>query len=57
MNIKNLLIVIVVIGVLIVGFYALNNYIYNEKQAEAPAPIVSMGVPTFLHGDLKRPRH
>lgn len=31
---KNFLIVIVVIAVLVGGFFALNSYIYNEKQGE-----------------------
>lgn len=31
---KNFIIVLVIIGVLIGGFFALNSYIHNEKQAD-----------------------
>lgn len=43
--IKNLLIVFIVFVGLALGFYALNNHIYNEKQGDAPS--VSTEPPTF----------
>jgi hypothetical protein len=42
---KKFLVTLGVIGVLILGFYALNNYIYQEKQGDAP--VVSTESPTF----------
>lgn len=47
MTLKNFLILVLGIGVLVGGFYALNNYIYNEKQGDNPTPVVSMEAPTF----------
>lgn len=47
MTLKHLLIGLLIVGALIGGFYAFNNYIYNEKQAEGPAPVVSTEPPTF----------
>lgn len=34
MNIKQLFIILIILGVLIGGFFVLNTYIYNEKQVE-----------------------
>lgn len=47
MTIKNFLILILGIGVLVGGFYALNDYIYNEKRGENPISVVSTELPTF----------
>jgi hypothetical protein len=35
---KLLLIVGIIVVVLVLGFFALNSYIYNEKQADEAAP-------------------
>jgi heat shock protein HslJ len=39
---KTIVIILAVIAVVIIGFYALNAYIYNEKQGEN-APVVIVG--------------
>ena len=45
-------IVLLIIAGIIAGFYALNNYIYNEKQGDSPTPIAEVAkiseVETFV---------
>lgn len=34
---KKIIYIIIIVALLVGGFYAFNSYIYNEKQADAPA--------------------
>lgn len=53
---KTIIIICVVIGVLVGCFYALNAYIYNEKQGDGEAQqsneILETGSWTWLHTEL-----
>jgi len=48
---KYLIIGVVVVGILVGGYFVLNNYAYNEKQASEPT-IDTSGWQTYLNNEL-----